>query len=188
MAHINLENTSAPSTPAPGKTKLFVDPVDGHVKRIDSTGTITDLEETATGGALQDYDVDTSIRITFTTGVPPTEVAHAFTTKVLPAGTYLIRPSVIWSHDETNSDYLGNVTAGASNGYPINPMHREEPAESGGGGPGGTNQRIPNPYPPFEFVLASDGTIDIEILYGTDDGSDESTVYYSAIEVWSVPA
>lgn len=50
MAHVQVDNSGTPSTPASGKTRIFVDSADGHVKRVDDTGTVTDLEAGGGGG------------------------------------------------------------------------------------------------------------------------------------------
>jgi len=48
MSSARLNNTTAPSTPAAGKTVLYVDEADKHLKQKDDTGAVTDLTD-ATG-------------------------------------------------------------------------------------------------------------------------------------------
>jgi hypothetical protein len=48
MAEILIDEQGTPSTPTSGKTTLFVDSVDSHLKQLDSTGTVIDLTEAGT--------------------------------------------------------------------------------------------------------------------------------------------
>lgn len=57
MAHVQLDNSGTPSTPATGKTRIFVDSGDGHVKRVDDAGLVVDLEDSPAGVILADGSV-----------------------------------------------------------------------------------------------------------------------------------
>lgn len=56
-------------------------------------------------------------------------------------GDYHLEWSYFWSHDSTQNDFEGRITQDG-NDPPIM-LHVEEPKDSGGSGPGGTNQRKP---------------------------------------------
>ena len=52
MAHIELSNSGTPATPALGRTDIFVDSGDGHVKRVNDSGVVVDLEATGSGDVV----------------------------------------------------------------------------------------------------------------------------------------
>lgn len=56
---ILIEQASPPDTPASGTQKLFLDSADGHLKRVDDSDTVVDLEEIAGSG----YDEGTSFPV-----------------------------------------------------------------------------------------------------------------------------
>jgi hypothetical protein len=56
---ILVEQASPPDTPASGTQKLFLDSADGHLKRVDESDTVVDLEESVGSG----YDEGTSFPV-----------------------------------------------------------------------------------------------------------------------------
>ena len=109
-------------------------------------GTIADTEVLVRSGATvisepRVYGLD---RVYAESLPVTTSTATAFTPKVAlthPAvgpGTYKINWSYGWNHNSTGNDFLCQVGNG---GGIIYMDHVAEPADSGGAGPGGTNQR-----------------------------------------------
>ena len=59
MSKITLAEVSTPSNPVAGEHSLFIDSADGHTKRVDSSGTVVDLE--SGGGGVTDHGALTGL-------------------------------------------------------------------------------------------------------------------------------
>lgn len=62
---------STPSSPAAGRQRVFIDSADGHLKRVNSSGTVTDIEDAGGGGGGGPVPVGVvNGRLTTESGVP----------------------------------------------------------------------------------------------------------------------
>lgn len=137
-------------------------------------------------GQAAQGDVDTTFR--FTTGTAMFEV-HKFTTTSLPAGTYLIAWTYIWSHDAATNDFLAQVQVDDAidlyeqTGSPN--QHVQEPTDSAGTGNGGTDQR--HVTSSWALVTLGAGVHEIDIDIASSAGGTESSVHRTAIALfrWS---
>ena len=84
----------------------------------------------------------------------------------LAGGNYKIEWYYEWGFDSTVADFLGRVQIDATTSVMD---HRENPADSAGVGPGGTDQRIPACG--FAIVALSAGNHIITLDYGSGNGS-----------------
>jgi hypothetical protein len=118
MSQLDLSNVSSIPTPSSGKTSVYVDSVDKHLKIKDDAGAVTDLvatassitgltgEVTATGPGLASATVANSAVIAKTlTGFTPTSGVVLATDSILQAIQKLAnRQSLSWFGDGRDSD------------------------------------------------------------------------------------
>lgn len=146
---------------------------DGHLilRSADGDG-VPDIDLTALG--LSTAGVYGTERVSANEPGPIIQDADAFeyltaltlVTGALDAGrTYQLKWSFLWSYNATNSDFLGRIE---QNGSPIWDM-RQEPQDSGGPGPGGTDQR--HPAMQFLEITGDSGvqTFDFRIASSADN-------------------
>ena len=89
------------------------------------------------------------------------------------AKTYIAEAFWIWSHNATNTDAFFEFRNFASN--ILSERLVIEPKDSGGPGPGETNQRIPASA--TGEVTPTAGSVQLDFLFGTSDAVDQTTVY-----------
>jgi len=83
----------------------------------------------------------------------------------VPAGTYQLRWSYSWNHNSTGNDFNAEIQDTA---LAVLMSHNEEPADSGGAGPGGTNQ-----------LMRSAGSV--ELVYGAVTADTFSLLFRSSV-------
>jgi len=128
-------------------------------------------------GKEYNYFEETTPQLTFSTGF----VDYLGTgTLNLEVGDYICEGMYFYSHNSTNSDFLGRVLYNAVPVYPV--VHREEPSDSGGGGFGGTDQRFMAAFS-FDFNVPG-GSSEVIIQYATSNGGNESALHYANIRIY----
>lgn len=139
---------------------------DGVIAHLDDIPTVTDYS-----------NIDTTTISTFS----DTGVVHSnlVVNGLDNAKTYIADCFIIWSHNATNTDAFFEFR-----NFAVNILSEQltiEPKDSGGAGPGGTNQRIPA-YMTGE-VTPTAGSIQLDLFFGTTDTDDETTVYECVIRL-----
>jgi len=93
---------------------------------------------------------------------------------------YLITSSYRWSLNVTQRNFEGDLTIGGVAQEPW--QHRDEPHDSGGGGPYGTDQRksfgITAVYSP-----ASSGTVAVQVEFACQQNGDNAAMYNATIVI-----
>ena len=97
--------------------------------------------------------------------------------RIYDAKTYYAEAFVIWSHDASNTDAFFEFRNFASN--ILSERITIEPQDSGGGGAGGTSQRIDLTM--RGEVTPTAGSVQLDIFFGTSDNGDETTIYEAQI-------
>ena len=138
-------------------------------------GTIAMLSDITSGGFTDYSNIDTTNIITFSTvGVTHSNLV---VNGLDNAKTYYAEAFVIWSHDASNTDAFFEFRNFASN--ILSERITIEPQDSGGGGAGGTNQRIDLTM--RGEVTPTAGSVQLDIFFGTSDNGDETTIYEAQI-------
>jgi hypothetical protein len=89
--------------------------------------------------------------------------------RTLNGGTYLVIGSYNWDHDSGTNDFEGQFLVDGAQVY----FHKQEPKDSGGGGPSGTSQRH---AAAFIYSFAKTGSTTFDFQYRTDTGGVNSSV------------
>jgi hypothetical protein len=109
--------------------------------------------------------------VTTAENVFETKLTLNVSVNTLNAGRYKIEWSYFWSHDATTNDFVARIR---QDGTTDIMTHRQEPKDSGGTGPGGTNQR--QPASGFIFVNLGTGSFQFDLEFATENGGVESTM------------
>ena len=99
------------------------------------------------------------------------------TTPSIPAGRYRIAWYYEWAYDDTFTNYIGRVQLKNTTTLA---EHNAEPSDSGGGGPGGTDQRFP--VSGFAHVNLTAGVHFIDVDFGSSSGT-TATLWRVRIEI-----
>ena len=118
------------------------------------------------------FDSEQSLAISTTTSTTfQTKVTFSYTPPA--AGKYLLLVSYGWNHDATNSDFEARVQQDA---VTLGQIHKQEPQDSGGGDPTGTDQRyLAMRYYLLDFTTTTAKSFTLQ--YRTDDAGDESSIW-----------
>lgn len=151
------------------------------------TGDAGDVGPTGPTGSTGDtgpifengYDEDLTLRQTTSTTFL---TAHSFVTPSLPPGDYLIEVGYVWSYDSTSQDAIFRAEIDGVD--LIDPsgtaIHRQEPADSLGSGPAGTNQRFLTTWKRV-VTLTGTSTRTIGIQGRSSGGTNAVAVYHTYI-------
>lgn len=107
-------------------------------------------------------------------------VRDTLSATVTTAGTYRIDYSYLWNHDATNTDFIAQIKQDGTVIY----FHRQEPKDSGGSGPGGTDQI--HTASGFQILALTPGNYDFVLSFGTSDNDDESTLLRSDLMFYRI--
>jgi len=100
------------------------------------------------------------------------------TTPSIPAGRYRIGWYYEWGYDSTTSNFNAQVQL---NNTTTLMNHNAEPSDSGGGGPGGTDQRFP--VSGFSYVNLTAGIHFIDVDYGGTGFGVAATLWRARLEI-----
>ena len=174
---LQLPEESQPSNPPLLSRRLYVDTVDGKFKIINSAGTIvilSDLVVPVYGTELHNIKSDN----VETTGAPGFTNKVSLVTSSLAGGDYYIGWSYQWSYDSSTSDFVGQVTL---DGTASLMEHRQEPKDSGGAGPGGTDQKYQ--VSGHDVITLAAGVHTINIDYASGGGS-TAAIWNARLVLW----
>lgn len=159
----------------------------------DSSHTVTGVNvQSGLTTSTSNYEVFESLAFTtFSGSVPvdefdPTDPNFAdkinVTTVEKPPGDYRIVWSYGWNHNSPQNDFIGRIVLDSTS---VPMVHRQEPKDAGGTGPGGTNQRY---YQSgfFQTTFASAGTHTIVLQLGTSDAAVDSSMFDARVEIYRV--
>ena len=96
----------------------------------------------------------------------------------LSGGDYKISWSYEWNHDDTGTDFVGNIDVDSGT---IIANHFQEPSDSLGGGPGGTDQI--HQASGFRIITLLAGVHTVDINFASSSGGDDSTIIQSSLEI-----
>jgi len=176
---IQLPEIPIPVDPPAGQWEFFIDVADQELKIKDSGGNVinlTSLNVNVFGTEFHEIksdNVDTESGLSFVNKV-------SLVTSSLPAGSYYIGWNYQWNYDQTNNDFLGRVTL---DGVPSLMEHRQEPKDSGGTGPGGSNQA--HQLSGHDIVVLTAGIRTINIDFASGNG-DTAAIWNARLVMWRV--
>lgn len=177
---IQLPEIPMPVNPPVGQWEFFIDENDQKLKLMDNNGTVinlTDLNVSVFGTEFQEDSDDT---ITTTTSVVFTNKLR-LTTPALPAGNYRIEWNYQWNYDQGTTDFVGQVSNNTT--VDLYMEHRQEPKDTGGSGPGGTDQR----HQLSGFVVrALSGINEIDINYAAGSNGVVAAIWNARLTIWRV--
>lgn len=177
---IQLPEIPEPVNPPVGQWEFFIDTADQQLKLKNSTGVVvnlTSLNVNVFGSEFQEVSEDS---ITTTTG---TGFINKVTlnTSNLPAGNYMLKWNYQWNYDDGANDFRGLVRNNTTAEDYME--HRQEPKDTGGTGPGGSDQRHQN----SGFIIRSlTGVNEIVIDYAAGSGGVTTAIWNARLALWRV--
>lgn len=176
---IQLPEIPEPVNPPAGQWEFFIDESDQQLKLKDSSGTVinlTNLNVSVFGSEFQaavSEAIDTSTSAGFTTKL-------SLITSSLPAGTYYIEWNYQWNYNQNTSDFVGQVDL--DTGAKRLMEHRQEPKDTSGTGPGGSDQRHQLSGHSVETLTAGVHTINID--YAAGSGGQIAAIWNARLTLW----
>jgi len=176
------------------------DPIDADRLRVDYVPTTYD-RDTSIAEATNQEDLSAHLaginsRLVFGQNMveaeslaPSTDTGGAFQTKLTlsvttnasNAGRYRLDWSYAWNHNATNNDFLARIRQDGSTDIMT---HRQEPKDSGGSGPGGTNQV--HRASGFINLTLTTGTFQFDLDYATQTPGIESTIADARLMIYRI--
>lgn len=150
-----------------------------HLKGIDDALTPVIFNDLVT---LSNLDIDT-VTNEYDLGAGANDdlfIRDTLSAVVATAGTYRLDYSYLWNHDSTNTDFIAQIKRDGTREY----LHRQEPKDSGGAGPGGTDQVIPTSG--FLLLTLTPATYSFVFSFGTSNDTNESTILRSDLMFYRV--
>lgn len=177
---IQLPEIPEPINPPVGQWEFFIDQIDQNLKLKDSSGTVinlTNLNVNPFGTNFQEVSDDT---ITTTTSVIFTNKLR-LTTPELPVGSYRIEWNYQWNYGGATTDFVANVSNNTT--VDLYMEHRQEPKDTGGSGPGGTDQR----HQVSGFAVRTlSGVNEIDINYSSGSNGVVAAIWNARLTIWRV--
>jgi len=97
-------------------------------------------------------------------------------------GTYQIRATYGWNHDDNGSDFEGRIM---QNAVQIGELHKQEPKDNAGGDPTGSLQRY-YVSRAQEIALTAGVSYTWDLEYRTDSAGVESAIWEAQLELTQV--